>query len=309
MNIRILPLLSRIHIASALLIALVSLVIVPSSFANGNGICPNCIVPDGVNVSGSRTDNRIYAGLVWTLNQQSSFLPDLSIGFRSLKVNSNDDVYGGDLNSRVSFKSGLAIDSFRLLYVGGNRDIQGNLGGGYSFNQKSLLASGAVEGSYIKVGSDFMVRDMSFLPYVEFNSIGKPKKIVVNENLSCPIGSLISVSDLQSVGWYDAPYVQSQYVRSGYTCDNSISDRRLKNSIHAIAKLASGLKIYSFKYNWSNETYVGVMAQDLLNNKVWKKSVVTMPNGFYGVNYTSLGLKMTTLNNWNKEGLNSIQLH
>lgn len=77
------------------------------------------------------------------------------------------------------------------------------------------------------------------------------------------------------------------------------SDRRLKNSIYSIAKLTAGLKIYSFKYNWSKETYEGVMAQHLLNHKVWKKSVVTMPNGFYGVNYTSLGLKMTTLNNWN----------
>ena len=309
MNKRILPLLSSTHTTSTLLIALLSLVIVQSSFADGNGLCMNCTVPDGVNVSGSRTDNKIYAGLVWTLNQQLSYLPDLSIGFRSLKVNSNDDVYGGDFNGRVSFKSGLAVDSFRLLYVGGNRDIQGNLGGGYSFNQKSLLASGAVEGSYIKVGSDFMVRDMSFLPYVEFNSIGKPKKIVVNENLSCPSGVLTSVSDFQADGWFDPPYVESQYVRSGYTCEHLPSDRRLKNSIHSIAKLTSGMKIYSFKYNWSNETYVGVMAQDLLNNKVLKKSVVTMPNGFYGVNYTSLGLKMTTLNNWNKEGLNSIQLH
>ena len=278
------------------------------SASAGGSACPFCTAPSGSTSSISRTDNKVYAGLVWTLNHQSSYLPDLSIGFRSLKINSNNDVKGGDLNGRVSFNGGLAFDSFRLVYVGGNRDIQGNLGGGYSFNQKSLLANGALEGPYIKVGSDFMINDKSFIPYVELNSLSKPKK-GANGGSTCPSGS--TLTSIDSNGNANGISVPSSAISGGYTCyiPPTPSDRRLKNSIHSIAKLTSGLKIYSFKYNWSNETYVGVMAQDLLNNKVWKKSVVTMPNGFYGVNYTSLGLKMTTLNNWNKEGLNSIQLH
>ena len=277
-----------------------------NTFAGAGAICSFCTAPSGSTSSSSRTDNKVYAGLVWTLNHQASYLPDLSIGFRSLKVNSNNDVKGGDLNGRVSFNGGLSFDSFRLVYVGGNRDIQGNLGGGYSFNQKSLLANGAVEGPYIKVGSDFMINDKSFVPYVELNSLSKPRK-VENGSLTCPSGSDLTLSNAPIYGNY---YVAPSDSSAGYTCVvPQPSDRRLKNNIHLITQLASGLKIYSFKYNWANETYVGVMAQDLLNNKVWKKSVVTMPNGFYGVNYTSLGLKMTTLNNWNKEGLNSIQLH
>jgi len=92
--------------------------------------CFFCTAPSGSTSSSSRTDNKIYAGLVWTLNHQATYLPDLSFGFRSLKVNANNDVNGGDLNGRVSFNGGLSFDSFRLVYVGGNRDIQGNLGGG-----------------------------------------------------------------------------------------------------------------------------------------------------------------------------------
>lgn len=269
--------------------------------------CNNCMAPSGSSGSGSKTDNNVYIGLVWTLNHQISYLPDLSVGFRSLKINSNNDVNGGDLSGRIRFNEGPSFDSIRLVYVGGNREIQGNLGGGYSFKQKSLLAVAAVESAYIKVGSDFINNEKSFVPYVTLNSLLKPRT-VKGGSLTCPSGSELTSSNDREV----RPVAPSDS-NAGYTCvypqpQPQPSDRRLKNSIHLIAKLASGLKIYSFKYNWENETHVGVMAQDLLKNKIWQKSVAILPNGFYGVNYASLGLRMTTLNNWNKEGLNSIQL-
>ena len=54
--------------------------------------------------------------------------------------------------------------------------------------------------------------------------------------------------------------------------------------------------------------YVGVMAQDLLQNPTWKDAVITKANGFYTVNYAMLGLKMTTFAQWKKDGLASIAL-
>ena len=83
-------------------------------------------------------------------------------------------------------------------------------------------------------------------------------------------------------------------------------DRRLKRSIRLLAKLHNGIKIYSFKYLWSDVVYVGVMAQDLLKNPTWKDAVITKANGFYAVNYVMLGLKMTTFAQWKKDGLASI---
>ena len=61
------------------------------------------------------------------------------------------------------------------------------------------------------------------------------------------------------------------------------SDIRLKRDIHLVATLDTGMKIYSFKYLWSDTAYVGVMAQDLLQSRAWRDAVVTSTNGFYAV--------------------------
>jgi hypothetical protein len=85
------------------------------------------------------------------------------------------------------------------------------------------------------------------------------------------------------------------------------SDRRLKRSVRLLTKLQNGMKIYAFKYLWSDVVYVGVMAQDLLKNPAWKDAAIMQENGFYAVNYAALGLKMTTLDQWKKDGLASIE--
>ena len=43
-----------------------------------------------------------------------------------------------------------------------------------------------------------------------------------------------------------------------------VSDARLKRDIDQVATRDDGLPIYSFRYLWDDEVYVGVMAQDLL---------------------------------------------
>jgi hypothetical protein len=51
------------------------------------------------------------------------------------------------------------------------------------------------------------------------------------------------------------------------------------------------------------------MAQDLLANAKWSKAVIKRQDGFYMVNYSMLGIKMTTLENWHKNGNRSILLN
>ncbi|NIP32070.1 MAG: hypothetical protein GTO02_21910 [Candidatus Dadabacteria bacterium] len=89
------------------------------------------------------------------------------------------------------------------------------------------------------------------------------------------------------------------------------SDKRLKNNINLIHKLENGVKLYSFNYKNSasliDQTYVGVMAQDL-NELGLENAVVTMPNGYYAVDYSKLGLRMTTLKEWEEKGLNSVMI-
>lgn len=86
------------------------------------------------------------------------------------------------------------------------------------------------------------------------------------------------------------------------------SDIRCKKEIRLLSTLENGIKIYSFKYLWSEITFVGIMAQDLLAHPEWKNAVHIQANGLYGVDYAMLGLKMTSLDVWNKTGPESIKL-
>ena len=89
----------------------------------------------------------------------------------------------------------------------------------------------------------------------------------------------------------------------------SPSDRRLKRDIALLTTLANGMKIYVFRYTWSDTFYVGLMAQDLMVNPAWRRAVVRQANGYYAVNYAALGLRMTTLEEWRKNGVGGILHH
>jgi hypothetical protein len=73
------------------------------------------------------------------------------------------------------------------------------------------------------------------------------------------------------------------------------SDRRIKRNIEPISTF-NGIQLYRFQYLWSDQVYVGVMAQDLLETH--PHAVVTNEYGFYGVNYGALGTKMYTIEEW-----------
>ena len=73
-------------------------------------------------------------------------------------------------------------------------------------------------------------------------------------------------------------------VASIYTGFNPTgSDRRIKENIKKIGESISGLGIYKFNYIGKAKQYIGAMADEVI--KVVPEAVVTMPNGFLGVNY------------------------
>lgn len=128
--------------------------------------------------SNTDTENRAYAGLVWTLQDKMSLMPDLTLGFRSLRVKSTDSVEGADLSARFKLKDGIAFDSTRLVYVGGERDVLGNIGVGYSNTNQSFLGTVAVQGPYSRLGTDFEFTNKKFVPYLELLTLEKPNKTV-----------------------------------------------------------------------------------------------------------------------------------
>ena len=79
------------------------------------------------------------------------------------------------------------------------------------------------------------------------------------------------------------------------------SDIRLKRDIVLLGQTEQGIKLYSFKYLSSDQVYVGVMAQDLLENPKWQDAVITNPSGYYSVIYSKLGLDMVTLEQYQQQ--------
>ena len=73
------------------------------------------------------------------------------------------------------------------------------------------------------------------------------------------------------------------------------SDRRMKRNI-TFLETRNGIKIYSFQYLWSEEYFVGVMAQDLLGTEY--ESAVGEHNGHYTVDYSKLGFNMQLLSQY-----------
>jgi hypothetical protein len=71
------------------------------------------------------------------------------------------------------------------------------------------------------------------------------------------------------------------------------SDLRLKDDIRRIGTTVHDLPLYTFKYRDQDDTYEGVMAQDVL--PVRPDAVSVGPDGFYRVSYDKLGIAMRRL--------------
>ena len=95
--------------------------------------------------------------------------------------------------------------------------------------------------------------------------------------------------------------VTAAQAASGTPAPPTESDARLKMNVTPVAVLRNGITLYSFQYRRDpTTTYVGVLAQDLLNseNREFRDAVIVSTNGYYAVNYDALGLKMLTFDEW-----------
>jgi opacity protein-like surface antigen len=83
-----------------------------------------------------------------------------------------------------------------------------------------------------------------------------------------------------------------------YACDNCVffSDARLKRDIVLVGHLKDGLRLYRYRYLWSDTVYVGVLAQEVALDH--PDAVVKGADGYLRVNYSKLGLKLLTQAEW-----------
>lgn len=237
-------------------------------------------VPPTVGV-GEETHDQVYFGVKWTFG--AGIGPVL--GFRHATVNSNKDTQGADISISAKILGGFQMDKFRVKYFTGINTAQGELSIGYAFG-KDPFVGGGVNLPFSNIGFDYpFSRATPLEVYFMVDTLDRYKRPQPTE--SCATGFQLVAGDCTAV----VP-----------------SDQRLKRDIHLLATLDDGMKIYSFKYLWSDRNYVGVMAQDLLENSLWKDAVVTQANGFYAVDYAMLGLRMATFEEWESKGLASVRL-
>ena len=143
---------------------------------------PSCV---NTYSASNRTDNRVYAGLSWQLNGSNGFVPDIVFGARSLNVNSDNGVSGADLNLRFRIKKDVSLDSVRLSYVGGSRNLLGNAGFGYSFTNNGLFGTAAVQSAYSRLGADYLFGNQEITPYLEGNTLYSPNEEPSNVTTVC----------------------------------------------------------------------------------------------------------------------------
>lgn len=79
-----------------------------------------------------------------------------------------------------------------------------------------------------------------------------------------------------------------------------VSDIRLKRDILEVARLDNGLGLYRYRYLWSDEVYVGVMAQEVAS--IVPVAAVSGPDGYLRVNYGRLGMRLQTWDEWLARG-------
>jgi Chaperone of endosialidase len=103
---------------------------------------------------------------------------------------------------------------------------------------------------------------------------------------------------LNALGRTDGAGVARARMAGGCSCSSGgvRSDRRLKTAVTEVAALPSGLRLYRFKYRWSETEYVGVMAQEV--SEIAPHAVIEGDDDFLRVDYDALGLTMQPYAAW-----------
>jgi hypothetical protein len=76
----------------------------------------------------------------------------------------------------------------------------------------------------------------------------------------------------------------------------TMSDARVKRDVELVARLDDGLGLYRYRYLWSDQFYVGVIAQEVTLTK--RDAVVQGEDGYLRVDYALLGLRLQTWEDW-----------
>jgi hypothetical protein len=188
----------------------------PSCGATGTLICALPASTTTVGVAGKRKTDEVFVGLNWNFGSKG---PELVLGARTMRMNAWGNGDGARLDFVFPLAGGFSFDRVRLSYVNGHRDALGEVGLGYSFLQKTLFVTGAVQAPYVHLGVDYLFTG-KFMPFIGVDSLKAPK-VAVNAagvtTYSCATGTTLTpVSSLLTT--YSGVTIDSGLIADGQTC-------------------------------------------------------------------------------------------
>jgi hypothetical protein len=154
--------------------------------ANAGGIM-GIMPPITSHSSTTDSDNRAYAGLEWTLNSKISS-PEIVIGIRHSRIESNGDTQGGDVSFSFGLLDGITAGKFRTKYFNGNETIQAEIGAGYDF-ANGLFTGAGFNLPYATMGSDYLLSsdaESKWQPNFILHTQTPHNKPSPTTTLSCP---------------------------------------------------------------------------------------------------------------------------
>jgi hypothetical protein len=87
-------------------------------------------------------------------------------------------------------------------------------------------------------------------------------------------------------------------------CLTTLSDIRLKEDILPLMRFDNGIGLYRYRYKWSDQFYVGVMAQEVAT--IVSTAVLRGKDGYLRVDYGQLGMKLMTWDDWTARTANPV---
>lgn len=109
----------------------------------------------------------------------------------------------------------------------------------------------------------------------------KLRRLVIKGAFATPVIASFAMSALS---------VEKAAAQTNTTNSKAPSDRRLKTDIVRVGRDPRGFGLYRYRYLWSGQAYVGVMADEVRD--VVPEAVEAGADGFLRVDYGRLGLEL-----------------
>lgn len=150
----------------------------PAHAGKGGGTLPPTIEKS------SRKDNSVYVGINWNFGVRSG--ATAVVGYRDARVKSNGNVDGFKVEATwVLSGAPMGFGELRAKYLKGERDVQGEVGLGFSGAHEAFLIAGGVQGPYANGNIDYLF-NKGWLASIGVNTLNKVKK--PKETTTCPAG-------------------------------------------------------------------------------------------------------------------------